>query len=163
VKKVFLLFVAVAVLPYALKSQTPIEFTNRVETLTNTAGKVFQDVMLHRATVDYMVYQSGQAVGMIPLHTLNVETVSRLGIDTNWVAMSEARAKKMSQAWAQYEQAKKDLIEAQKRHAWEQAQEQQRKLDNFYSLLAQQRRENPPITVQIQKRGLPGFTIGPSR
>src|SRR5262249_37761218 len=101
---------------YSQKAPTEILFTNRVETITNTSGKVFRDVTVRRATVDYVVYESGPSgAGMIPMYTLSPETVSRFGIDTNWITLSKDRADKNTQAWKLHDQAARDAAEAKRK------------------------------------------------
>jgi hypothetical protein len=111
-----LLLLLLSATAYAQKAPSEILFTNRLETITNTSGKVFHDVTLRRATVDYIVYESGPSgAGMIPLYMLSPETVSRFGIDTNWITLSKDRADKNSQAWKLHDQAARDAAEAKRK------------------------------------------------
>jgi hypothetical protein len=155
---------------HAQKAQSEILFTNRVDTITNTLGKVFRDVTVRRATVDYMVYESGPSgAGMIPLYTLSPETVSRFGIDTNWITLSRDRADKNANAWKLHDQAVRDAAAAKRQADVLAAQaeaERQRQAAEKAKELEKQQAQQATNTVQQEQTppiNQPGVMVRPRR
>jgi hypothetical protein len=69
-----------------------INFTNRVETLTNLQGQVYSNVDLVRADLDGLVYRSETGGGRISFTNLSPARLESLGIPTNRIAMAADRA-----------------------------------------------------------------------
>jgi hypothetical protein len=72
----------------ARSALTSIELNGRIVTVTNLAGRVFENIKLIRADHSGVVYLSEAGGGRIPLNILPVEFLTDIGVPTNWPGSS---------------------------------------------------------------------------
>jgi hypothetical protein len=85
---------ALAALTTAARAETNdvIAFHDRIETITNLQGRVYDHVKLVRGDLDGLIYLNDSGGGRISYTNLPPEKLEELGIDTNRIAVAAERA-----------------------------------------------------------------------
>jgi hypothetical protein len=95
-----------------------ITYTNRIDSITNVHGVVYNKVQVMRATQAGFVYRSsdGATTGMIHFGDLDPDTLERFGVSTNLIAAARERQKAQASALADYEKASAEAAQRQAEH-----------------------------------------------
>ncbi len=70
---------------------TSLELSGKIVTVTNTSGRIYENIKLVRAEPGGIIYTAEGGGGKIPLANLPLEFLDQLGVPPSWLTSAPAR------------------------------------------------------------------------